>query len=180
MDVRVGLWRKLSTEELMPLNCGVECPLDCKEIQPAHSEGDQPWDFFGRNDSKAETLVLWPPHAKSWLIAKDSDAGRDWRQELKGMAEDEMAGWHQWFDGRQSEWTLRCWCCWWTGRPGMHQFMWSQRVRDNWATEVNWTENPSPSGLDCSLPEPRHWQAWKCTNDPIFSSKWSWKSDLLP
>ena len=70
MDVRVGLWRKLSAEELMLLNFVVwdktlESPLDCKEIQPVHSEGDQPWNFFGRNDAKAETPVLWPPHAKS-------------------------------------------------------------------------------------------------------------------
>ena len=69
MDVRVGLGRKLSSKELMLLNCGVgedsECPLDYKEIQPVHSEGDQPWDFFGRNDAKAETPVLWPPLAKS-------------------------------------------------------------------------------------------------------------------
>ena len=56
----------------------LESPLDCKGIQPVHSEGDQPWDFFGRNVAKAETPVLWPPHAKSWLIGKDSDAGRDW------------------------------------------------------------------------------------------------------
>ena len=68
----------------------LESPLDCKQIQPVHSEGDQPWDFFGRNDAKAETPVLWPPHAKSWLIRKDSDAGRDWGQEEKGMTEDEM------------------------------------------------------------------------------------------
>ena len=66
----------------------------CKEIQPVHSKGDQPWVFFGRNDAKAETPVLWPPHAKSWLIGKDFDAGRDWGQEKKGMTEDEMAGWH--------------------------------------------------------------------------------------
>ena len=72
----------------------LESPLDCKEIKPVHSEGDQPWDFFGRNDAKAETLVLWPPHAKSLLIGKDSDAGRDWGQEEKGTTEDEMAGWH--------------------------------------------------------------------------------------
>ena len=62
----------------------LESPLDCKEIQPVHSEGDQPWDFFGRNDAEAETPVLWPPHAKR-LIGKDSDAGRDWGQEEKGM-----------------------------------------------------------------------------------------------
>ena len=66
--------------------------LDCKEIQPVHSEGDQPWDFFGRNDAKAEAPVLWPPHSKSLLIGRNSDAGRDWGQEEKGMTEDEMAG----------------------------------------------------------------------------------------
>ena len=66
-------------------------PLDCKEIQPVHSEEDEPWDFFGKNDAKAETPVLWPPHAKSWLIGKDSDAGRDSGQE-KVTTEDEIAG----------------------------------------------------------------------------------------
>ena len=70
----------------------LESSLDCKKIQPVHSEGDQPWDFFGRNDTKAEAPVLWPPHAKSCLIGKDSDAGRDWGQEEKGTTEDEMAG----------------------------------------------------------------------------------------
>ena len=69
----------------------LESPLDCKEIQPVHSEADQPWDFFGGNDAKAEAPILWPPHAKSCLIGKDSDAGRDWGQEEKGMTEDEMA-----------------------------------------------------------------------------------------
>ena len=83
----------------------LESPLDCKEIQPVHSKGDQPCDFFGRNDAKAETAVLWPPHAKSWLIGKDSDDGRDWGQEEKGMTEDEMAGWHHWLDGCEFEWT---------------------------------------------------------------------------
>ena len=83
----------------------LESPLDCKKIQPVHSEGDQPWDFFGRNDAKAETPVLWPPHAKSWLIGKDSDAGRNWGQEEEGMTEDKMAGWHHWLGGCESEWT---------------------------------------------------------------------------
>ena len=78
----------------------------CKEIQPVHSKGDQPWDFFGRNDAKAETPVLWPPHVKNWLIGKDCDAGRDWGQEEKGTTEDEMAGWHHWLDGCESQWTL--------------------------------------------------------------------------
>ena len=93
----------------MLLNCGVGEDswesLYCKEIQPVHSKGDQPWVFFGRNDAKAETPVLWPPHAKSWLIGKDSDAGRDWGQEEKGTTEDEMAGWYHWLDGREFEWT---------------------------------------------------------------------------
>ena len=78
----------------------LESPLDCKEIQPVHSEGDQPWDFFGRNDAVAETAVLWPPHAKSRLIGKDSDAGRDWGQE-KGTTYDEMAEWHHRLDAHE-------------------------------------------------------------------------------
>ena len=81
----------------------LESPLDCKEIQTVRSE-DQPWDFFERNDVKPETTpVLWPPHVKSWLIGKDSDAGRNWEQEEKGMTEDEMAGWHHGLDGHESE-----------------------------------------------------------------------------
>ena len=79
----------------------LESPLDCKKIQPVHSEGDQPWDFFGRNDAQAETPVLWPPHVKSWLTGKDSDAGRDWGQEEKGTTEDEMAGWHHRLNGHE-------------------------------------------------------------------------------
>ena len=85
----------------------LESHLDCKEIQSVYPKGDQSWVFFGRTDAKAETPVLWPPHAKSWLIGKDPDAGRDCGQEEKGMTEDEMAGWHHWLDGRESEWTLR-------------------------------------------------------------------------
>ena len=77
----------------MVLEKTLESPLDCKEIQPVHSEGDQPWDYFGRNDAKAETLVLWLLHAKSCLIGKDCDAGMDWGQE-KGMIKDEMARWN--------------------------------------------------------------------------------------
>ena len=82
----------------------VESPLDCKEIQPVHSKGES-WVFFGRTDAEAETPILWPPHAKNWLIGKDSDAGRDWGQEEKGTTEDEMAGWHHGLDGREFEWT---------------------------------------------------------------------------
>ena len=83
-----------------------ESPLDCKEIQPVHSEGDQSWVFLGRTDAKAATSVLWPPHAKSWLLGKDPDAGRDWGQEEKETTEDGMAGWHHQLDWREFEWTL--------------------------------------------------------------------------
>ena len=80
----------------------LESPLDCKEIQPVHPKGDQPWVFIGRTNAEAETPILWPPHAKSWLIGKDSDAGRDWGQEEKGTTEDEMmAGWHHRLDGHE-------------------------------------------------------------------------------
>ena len=81
----------------------LDSPLDCKEIQPVHSKGDQSWVFFGRNYAKAETLVLWPPHVKCLLIGKDSDSGRDWGQEEKGTTGDEMAEWHHRLDGREFE-----------------------------------------------------------------------------
>ena len=118
----------------------LESPLDCKTIQPVHSKVDQSWVFFGRNDAKAETPVLWPPHVKSWLIGKDSDAGRDWGQEEKWTTEDEMAGWHHWLDGCEFEWWTWVWVnsgsWWWTGRSGVLQFMGSQRVGHDWATEL--------------------------------------------
>ena len=140
MEVRVGLLRKLSAEELMLLNCGVvktlERPLDCKEIQPVHSKGDQSWVFFGRNDTEAETLVIWPPHVKSWLIGKDSDAGRDWGQEEKGTIEDEMAGWHHWLNGRESEWTPGVG----DGQGGLACCdLWGRKESDT-TEQLNWTE----------------------------------------
>ena len=79
----------------------LESPLSCKAIQPVHHKGDQSWVLFGRNDAKAETPILWPPHTKSWLTGKDSDAGRDWGQEEKGMTKGEMARWHHWLDGHE-------------------------------------------------------------------------------
>ena len=106
-----------------------------EEIQPVHSKGDQSWVFIGRTDAKAETPVLWPPHAKSWLIGKDSDAGRDWGQAEKGMTEDEMAEWHHRLNGCELS-ELGSW--WGTGRPGVLQFMGLQRVGHNWATQLNW------------------------------------------
>ena len=93
---------------------------------------------------KLKTAVLWPSDAKSWLIGKDSDAGRDWGQEEKETTEDEMAGWHHWLDGRV--WVnSRSW--WWTGRPVVLRFMGSQRVGYDWATELNWTELISLRGF---------------------------------
>ena len=121
-------------------NCAVgedsfESPLDCKEIQPVHPKGNQSWIFIGRTDAKAP--ILWPPDAKNWLIGKDPDAGKDWGWEEKGTTEDEMVGWHH----SLTRWTwvwvnFRSW--WWTEKPGVLQSMGLQRVRHNWATELNY------------------------------------------
>ena len=81
----------------------LESPLDCKEIQPVNPKGNWSWIFIGRIDAKAETPILWPPDAKNWLVGKDPDAGKDWRQEEKGMTEDEMVGWHHRLDGHEFE-----------------------------------------------------------------------------
>ena len=81
----------------------LESPLDCKEIQPVHPKGNQSWVFIGRTDVEAETLILWPPDAKNWLIWKDPDAGKDWGQEEKGTTEDEMVGWHHWHNAFEFE-----------------------------------------------------------------------------
>jgi len=83
----------------------LESPLDCKEIQPVYPKGDQYWVLIGRTDFEAETPILWPPDVKSWLIWKDSDAGKDWGQEEKGSTEDEMVGWHHWLNGHGFRWT---------------------------------------------------------------------------
>ena len=111
-----------------------ESPSDGKEIQPVHSKGGQPWVFFGRNDAKPKTPVLWTPHAKSWLIGKYS--GRDWRQEEKGMTEDAMAGWHHRLDGREFERT-----------PGVGDGQGGLACCDSWGCkesdtteQLSWTE----------------------------------------
>ena len=107
-----------------------------KEIQPVHSKGDQSWVFFGRNDAEAETPILWPPDVKSWLIGKDSDAGRDWGQEEKGTTEDEMAGWHHRLSGREFEWTLGVG----DGQGGLACCdSWSRKESDT-TERLNWTE----------------------------------------
>jgi len=116
----------------------LESPLDCKEIQPVHPK-DQSWVFIGRTDVEAETPILWPPDAKSWLIGKDPDAGKDWGQEEKGMTEDEMVGWHHRLDGHGFGWS-----------PGVGDGQgglaccgsWSHRVGYEWTTELNWIASP--------------------------------------
>ena len=109
-----------------------ESPLDCKEIQPVHPKRNQSWIFIGRTDIEAETPILWPPDAKNWLIGKDTDAGKGWRQEEKGTTEDEMASLTQW------TWVWASSRSWWTGKPGVLQSMGFQRVRQDWVTtELN-------------------------------------------
>ena len=132
--------------ETVVLQKTLESPLDYKEIQPVHPKGDQSWVFIGRIDVEAETLILWPPDAKTWLIGKDPDAGRDWRQEEKGMTEDEMAGWM----ASQTQWTgvwVSSGSWWWTGRPCVLQSMVRQRVGHDWVTEQQ--ENVSSISQGC-------------------------------
>ena len=114
----------------------LESPLDNKEIQPVHPEGDQSWVFIGRTDAEAETPVLWPPHAKSWLIGKDPDG---W-EELGAGGEGDDRGWDGWM-ASPTRWTwvwVNSGSLWRTGRPGVLRFVGSQRVGHDWATELNW------------------------------------------
>ena len=119
----------------------LESPLDCKEIHPVHPKGDQSWVFIGRTDVEAETPILWPPDAKSWLIWKDPDAGKDWRQEEKGTTEDEMAGWHHRLNGHEFAWT-----------PGAGDGQGGLACCDSWvrkesdmAERLNWIEPWKPT-----------------------------------
>ena len=100
-------------------------------------KGNQSWIFIGRTDAEAEIPVLWPPDAKNWLTEKDSDAGKDWRQEEKGTTEDEMAGWHHRLNGHGFGWTPGVG----DGQGGLACYgSWGRRVRHDWATELNWIE----------------------------------------
>ena len=122
----------------------LEIPLDCKEIQPVHPKGDQSWVFIGRIDVEAETPILWPPDAKSWLIGKDPDAGKDWRRGEKGMTEDEMVGWHHRLNGHEFGWTLGVG----DGQGGLvSAVFWGHKESDTterlkW-TELNWRPSTS-------------------------------------
>ena len=128
-----------------------ECPLDCKEIQPVNPKGNQPWIFIGRTETEAEAPILWPPDVKNWLIGKDPDAGRDWRQEEKGMTEDEMAGWHHRLDPGVGDGQGGLACCSPWGRKESDTTEWLNwtELRDskeavmvllkNWFCLLNWT-----------------------------------------
>ena len=116
----------------MLLNCGVG--EDSQEFQPVHPKGNQSWIYTGRTDVEAETPILWPPDAKSWLIWKDPDAGKDWRRKEKGMTEDEMVGWHDWLNGHEFEWTLGVG----DGQGGLACC--SPWVTKSWTQLSNWTK----------------------------------------
>ena len=138
MDVRVGLWRKLSAEELMllVLEKTLESPLDCKEIQPVHSE-DQPWDFFGRNDAKLKYFghLMWRVDSLEKTLMEGLGAG----------GEEDDRGWAGWM-ASPTRWSwvwVNSGSWWWTGRPGVLRFLGSQRVGHDWGmnwTELNWKE----------------------------------------
>ena len=140
MDVRVGDCEESWAPKnwcfwTVVLEKTLESPLNCKEIQPVHPKADQSWVFIGRTDAEAETPILWPPHAKSWLIGKDPDAGRDWG--AGGEGDDRgRDGWK----ASPTRWTcvwVNSGSLWWTGKPGVLRFMGLQRVRHDWATELN-------------------------------------------
>ena len=137
--VKKAQCRRIDAFETVLLEKTLESPLDCKEIQPVHPKAYKSWVLIGRTDAEAETPILWPPHAKSWLIWKDPDAGKDWGQEVKGTTEDEISGYHHWLDGRESGWTLGVGdgqgglvCCSSWGRKESDTTEWL-----NW-TELNW------------------------------------------
>ena len=121
---------------ILALDKTLESPLVCKEIQPVHPKGNQSWIFIRRTSIEAEAAILWPPDVKNWLIGKEPDAGKDWRQEEKGMTEDEMVGWHHQLYGHEFEQAPGVG----DGQGGLACFSpWgSQRVRHDWATELNW------------------------------------------
>ena len=111
----------------------LESSLDFKEIKRVDPKRNQPWIFTGKTHTESEVPILWPPDAKNWLLRKDPDAGKDWRQEDKGMTEDEMVGWHHWLDGNEFEQALgfgdgqgSLVCC----------SLWGCRVGHNWATRL--------------------------------------------
>ena len=122
----------------------LQSPLDCKESQPVHPKENHSWIFIGRTDAEIETPILLPPDVKNWLIEKDPDAGKHWRQEEKGTTEDEMVGWHHWLNGHEFEWT-----------PGISDGQGGLVCCDSWGRKesdtterLNWTEQRSGTGWE--------------------------------
>ena len=144
----------------------LESPLDCKEIQPAHPKGDQSSVFIGRTDAEAETPILWPPDAKSWLIWKDTDAGKDWGQEEKGITEDEMVRWHHQLNGHGFGWTLGVG----DGQGGLECCgSWGHQESDM-AERLNWTEcNPLWEPVSSGPP---HLALWCCSSRNQYKCSW--------
>ena len=117
----------------MLLNKTLESPLDCKEIQPVHPKENCFWIFIGRTDAEAETPILSPPDVKNWLIRNDPNAGKDWRQEEKGTAKDEMVAWHHWLNGREFEQVLGV-------GDGQGGLFYCSPFANSWTKLSNWTE----------------------------------------
>ena len=182
MDVRVDFKESWAPKNwcfwTVVLEKTLESPLDCREIQPVHPKGHQSWIFIGRTVAKAEALILWPPDVENRLIGKDSDAGRDWRQEEKGMAEDEMAGWHHWLDGHEFELvpgigdgqvSLACCIPW--GHKELNTTAW-----------LNWIQTLNIEGLRDSVGEgngnPLQCSCLENSRDGVAQSQWHDWSDL--
>ena len=142
-----------------------ESPLYCKEIQPVNPKGNQSWIFIGRTDAEAETPILWPPQANSWLIGKDPDAGRDWGQEEKGTTEDEMVGWHHRLNGHGFGWTPGVG----DGQEGLAccgSWGWKSQIRlSNW-TELKWCWERLRAGGEGDY---RGWDGWMAS-----PTQWIW------
>ena len=157
LDYKKGYALKNWCFQTVMLEKTLESPLDSKEIIPVNPKRNQPWIFFRRTEAEAEAPVLWPPVGKIWL-RKDPDAGKNWRQEEKGMTEDEMVGWHHWFNGHEFEQTQgdKEW-----RKPGVLQSMGSQRVGHDWATEQQLRVGLPDSHGPQDSPSSIHFLVWE-------------------
>ena len=161
----------------MLLNCAVESPLDHKEIKPVYPKGNQSWIFIRRTDAEAETPILWPPDAKNWLMWKDPDAGKDWRQEEKGLTEDEMVGWHHQLDGHEFEQAPGAgdgqgslvFCSPW----GHKESDMTEQLNGTESPKVRQPGHPSRHGLMVTLLQQLEWEFW------ITNQHLSWPSGSL-